>query len=151
LELGDEKVLGEMHGVSLVPTWRGENVRDYVMSEYQKGIQPVERALRYKPDFDYRPWLRHFKAIRVGQYKYHWYSDGADMLFDLASDPGERRNLIAEQPERASEMRSRLESTLLSLQRRDFGDKMRNHGFRNVRWDNVAKLNAWGFYREIEQ
>ncbi len=140
-----------MHGVSLVPTWKDEPVRDFVMSEYQKGIQPVERALRLAPDFDYRAWLRRFKAIRVGSFKYHWYSDGADMLFDLANDPGERRNLINEQPEVATELRKKLESVLLSLKRHDFGDKMRDHNFRNVRWDNVAKLNAWGFYREVEQ
>ncbi len=150
LEIKDDKLWAEMQGVSLVPTWKSETVREYVMSEYQKGIQPVERALRVKPDFDYRLWMRHFKAIRMGQYKYHWYSDGADMLFDLAQDPGERRNLVGEYPELAADLRYRLGSTLLSLKRHDFGDKMRNHGFRNVRWDNVEKLNAWGFYREIE-
>lgn len=151
LEIKSEQVWSEMHGVSLVPTWRSEPVRDYCLSEYQKGIQPVERALRIKPDFDYRPWLRRFKTVRVGQFKYHWYSDGSDMLFDLDKDPGEKQNIIQQHPETASELRAKLEMTLLSLKRHDFGDKMRNHGFRNVRWDNIAKLNALGFYREIEQ
>jgi hypothetical protein len=26
---------------------------------------------------------------------------------------------------------------------------MRNHGFRNVRWDNVDRLRAWGVYRDV--
>jgi arylsulfatase A-like enzyme len=151
LEIKSDKLASEMHGVSMTPTWKGELVRDFVMSEYQKGIQPVERGLRVKPDFDYRRWLRRFKTIRIGQFKYHWYSDGSDMLFDLEKDPGEKRNIIGEHGDMACEMRMRLESTLLSLKRHDFGDKMRNHGFRNVRWDNIAKLSALGFYREIEQ
>ena len=86
----------------------------------------------------------------MGQYKYHWSSDGSDLRFDLAAEPSERRNIISEQPELATEMRRKLESYLLSLKRHDFGDKMRNHGFRNVRWDNVARLAAMGLYREIE-
>ncbi len=150
LEIKGDKIISEMQGVSLVPTWKGEPVREFVLSEYQKGIQVVERTLRLAPDFDYRPLMRRFKTIRVGQFKYHWYSDGSDLLFDLASDPGERHNLIGKQPEVAAELRRKLESYLLSIKRHDFGDKMRNHGFRNVRWDNVARLSAMGFYREIE-
>jgi hypothetical protein len=46
-------------------------------------------------------------------------------------------------------MRKALERFLLSLRRVDFGDGMRNHGFRNVRWDNVERLRAWGVYRDV--
>jgi arylsulfatase A-like enzyme len=150
LGIRSEKLDAEMHGVSMLPTWRGESTRDFVLAEYQKGIQPVERVLRLAPDFDYRPWLRRIKAIRVGQFKYHWYSDGSDLLFDLSTDPGERYNLIGDHPEIATELRKRIESYLLTVKRHDFGDHLRNHGFRNVRWDNMARLSAMGVYREIE-
>ena len=59
--------------------------------------------------------------------------------------------MIAEHPEIARELRKLIESHLLSVKRHDFGDKLRNHGFRNVRWDNIARLGAMGEYREIEQ
>ncbi|MBI4789233.1 MAG: sulfatase [Chloroflexi bacterium] len=151
LDIRSDKLAGEIHGVSMAPTWRGEPTRDFALAEYQKGVQVVERALRIAPlDWDYRPWLRRIKTIRAGQFKYHWYSDGADLLFDVSADPGERHNLIAERPEIATELRKKIESLLLSVKRHDFGDKLRNHGFRNVRWDNMARLSALGAYREIE-
>ena len=150
LDVNSDQLAAEMHGVSMRPTWRGEPTRDFILAEYQKGIQPIERVLRIAPDFDYRPWLRRIKAIRVGPYKYHWYSDGSDLLFDISTDPGERHNLIAGHPEIATPMRKRIESYLLSIKRHDFGDRLRNHGFRNVRWDNMARLSAMGAYRETE-
>jgi len=52
-------------------------------------------------------------------------------------------------PDKAAELRHTLESFLLTLQRNDYGDAMRNHGFRNVRWENVDRLRAWGVYRDV--
>ncbi len=150
LGVSSDRLAAEMHGVSIRPTWHGEPIRDFVLAEYQKGIQPIERALRRAPDFDYRLWLRRIKAVRVGPWKYHWYSDGSDLLFDTSTDPGERCNRIAEHPEIAMTLRKRIESYLLSVKRHDYGDKLRDHGFRNVRWDNMARLGAMGVYREIE-
>jgi hypothetical protein len=115
-----------------------------------KPLQTIERALRHEPNFDYRQWLRCWKAIRTHSYKYHWARDGADMLFDIVADPGERENLINEMPEKATELRNALEAFQLSLPRHGFGDEMRNHGFRNVRWSSVERLRSWGFYRDIE-
>ena len=149
LDIRDEGLRAEMQGVSLAPTWQGQMVRQFVVAEYMKPLQTIERALRHDPDFDYRRWLRRWKAIRTDEFKYHWASDGADMLFDVVADPGERHNLMGVRPEKAAELRHRLEAFLLGLQRNDYGDAMRNHGFRNVRWQNVDRLRAWGVYREI--
>lgn len=151
LNIDDDRVQAEMQGVSLVPTWSGQTVRDFALSEYMKPLQTIERALRYDPNFDYRRWLRRWKSIRTHDYKYHWASDGQDMLFDMTADPLERHNLINQQPEKAAELRQTLEGFLLMLKRCDYGDQMRNHGFRNVRWDNVDRLKAWGIYREISE
>jgi arylsulfatase A-like enzyme len=140
----------EVQGVSLTPTWHGRSVRNFVVAEYMKPIQTIERTLRHDPAFDYRAWLRYIKTIRNHNFKYIWASDGRDMLFDISADPGERNNLAQAQPEIAADLRQQLQDFLLTLRRRDFGDAMRNHGFRNVRWDNVDKLKAWGIYREIE-
>lgn len=140
----------ELQGVSLAPTWHGRPVRDFIVAEYMKPIQTIERTLRHDPDFDYRNWLRYTKSFRDNEFKYIWASDGRDMLFDISADPGERNNLIHVEPEIATGLKRQMEDFLLTLTRRDFGDAMRNHGFRNVRWENVDKLKAWGIYREIE-
>jgi arylsulfatase A-like enzyme len=150
LDIHDKRVQEEMQGVSLAPTWQNQMVRQFAVAEYMKPLQTIERALRHDPDFDYRKWLRRWKAIRTHEFKYHWASDGSDMLFDIMADPGERHNLIDTMPEKTAELRHLLESFLLTLKRHDYGDAMRNHGFRNVRWDNVERLRAWGIYRDIE-
>jgi arylsulfatase A-like enzyme len=147
LDIRDEPVHREIQGVSLLPTWHGNQVRDFVVAEYMKPLQTIERALRHDPEFDYRKWLKRLKMIRTHQYKYHWASNGEDMFFDIQADPGERNNIYGQIPEKVAELRKILENFLLSLQRNDFGDRMRNHGFRNVRWENVDKLKAWGIYR----
>jgi len=149
LGIDDKMVRKEMQGVSLIPTWDDEPVRDFIIAEYQKPLQTIERALRRDPNFDYRPWLRRIKTIRTLEWKYIWYSDGNDEIFNIKSDPGERINLIEEEKSRAKDMRKQLENFLLSIERRDYGDKMRNHSFRMVRWDNINRLKAWGIYREL--
>jgi arylsulfatase A-like enzyme len=149
LNVDDDQLKAEMQGISLVPTWSGQRVRDFAVSEYMKPLQTIERALRHDPDFDYRRWLRRWKSIRTHEYKYHWASDGQDMLFNIAADPLERHNLIDAMPEKVVELRQMLECFLLTLKRCDYGDKMRNHGFRNVQWDNIDRLKAWGLYRAI--
>jgi arylsulfatase A-like enzyme len=150
LRIADPRIQSELQGVSLVPTWEGRTVREFVVAEYMKTLQMVERALRRNRDFEYRPWLRRIKILRDKQYKYHWYSDGRDLLFDMEKDPGERDNIIESNPDIAFEMKQKLESFLLSLERRDYGDRMRNHGFRNVNWANVDRVRAWGIYRDVK-
>ena len=53
-------------------------------------------------------------ALIGDRYKFLSYLDeeraGSDMLFDLAVDPGERHNLVAELPELAASMRTELEA-----------------------------------------
>jgi arylsulfatase A-like enzyme len=139
----------QVQGVSLAPTWQGRTVRSFVVAEYMKPLQTIERTLRHDPDYDFRKILRRWKAIRDQAFKYHWASDGQDMLFDMRADPGERHNLSEQLPDQALQMRKRLEQFLLTLTRADYGDRMRNHGFRNVRWDNVERLRAWGVYRDV--
>lgn len=51
------------------------------------------------------------RMIRTERWKYvHRYPYGPHELYDLAADPGERRNLVAERPPELAELRGRLES-----------------------------------------
>ena len=48
-------------------------------------------------------------AIRAGDWKLlEYFEDGRVELYDLAADPGEKRNLAAAEPARAAELRTRL-------------------------------------------
>ncbi|WP_145372370.1 sulfatase [Maioricimonas rarisocia] len=58
-------------------------------------------------------------AIRAGRYKLiHFYDDDRDELYDLANDLGEQHDLSGEQPQRARELRQRLDAALLEMQAR---------------------------------
>jgi len=149
LEIDDDAVKEEVQGVNLIPVWNDQPVRDFIIAEYMKPLHTIERALRRKINFDYRVWLRRIKVFRTLEHKYHWYSDGQDLLFNIKTDPGERDNIIHKSPEQALKMKDALEKFLASIKRRDYGDKMRNTEFRNVQWDKVDKLKVWGIYREI--
>ncbi len=55
-----------------------------------------------------------FSALRSGDWKViHWYEGDRWELYNLAADPGERRDLAASEPERLRELRARLETWLL--------------------------------------
>jgi arylsulfatase A len=49
-------------------------------------------------------------AIRVGNWKYHAADGGDAELYDLASDVGERNNVVLQHPEVAESLRQRLEA-----------------------------------------
>lgn len=77
--------------------------------------RPREEFVVHFPHYDKDPsgpasaiYLGNFKLIRV-------YETGAVKLFDLAKDPGERHNLAAELPQKASELNQRLTDYLLAV------------------------------------
>ena len=82
------------------------------------------------PDNNERAVLSRFgspdHALIGDRYKFLSYLDeeraDQDMLFDLAADPGERHNLVAELPDVAAEMRTELQDWDVSCARSDAGD-----------------------------
>lgn len=77
--------------------------------------RPREEFVVHFPHYDKDPigpasaiYLGNFKLIRV-------YETGAVKLFDLAKDPGERHDLAAELPPKASELNQRLTDYLLAV------------------------------------
>jgi arylsulfatase A-like enzyme len=67
-----------------------------------------------------RPYLRRLRAIRSDGWKLIWGSDGRHELYHIAIDPGETRNLVAEEPARVAELTARLEVRLAELAGRPF-------------------------------
>ncbi len=80
-----------------------------VVGEYYYPAQIIE----YFPEESHsRPplsaFLRRIRSLRVGPHKLIWGSDGRHELYDVAADPGETRDLIAQEPEIAARLQERL-------------------------------------------
>jgi arylsulfatase A len=57
-----------------------------------------------------------YSAIRSGPWRLvHFYEDGRDELYDLAADPGETTDLATEQPAKATQLRSTLDTWLIDV------------------------------------
>jgi arylsulfatase A-like enzyme len=63
-------------------------------------------------EFDASVYTRRLKAIRVGEFKYIWASDGRDELYNISEDPEELNNLIVTRPEKAKELKALLKERL---------------------------------------
>jgi arylsulfatase A-like enzyme len=49
--------------------------------------------------------------VRVGDWKLiHWIEDDSVELFNLATDPAEKTDVAAQQPDRAKDLRARLDA-----------------------------------------
>ncbi len=106
----------ELAGIAKAPEGTEGGSLVAVLREGQGGkvVRPREEFVVHFPHYDlgYAP----ASAIWLGQHKLvHHYADDSVQLFDLAADPGERRNLAASQPELAKDLRARLESYLRSI------------------------------------
>jgi len=150
LGISNKDIWKHLQGYSLLSAITDEPKRTFAVAEYQSWGILFAYFLRKKvdPDFDWRdPYLwRYQKAYRVGHYKYIWASDGKDELYDLSEDPTEQRNLVAEMPEKASEMKRALEDFLFSIEKRDLGDMAAAHFYDE---EIIRKLKDYGYYRQI--
>ena len=112
-------------GFSLTSALTDKPERTFTLTEYQKSAHVGVRMLsRVDPTMDVRLYMRWLKAFRKGGMKYIWASDRHDELYDLKSDPQEQKNLIAESPEKANELRIEMENFLVSLPHVWYGDNV---------------------------
>ena len=102
-----------MDGVSLRPALEGQTLPP--LEAY------VENTQGHTGDVPLDQWRM---AVRTDTAKYicsPFAEDPREELFDLAEDPGETRNLAAESPDRAREMRRRLEAVNPEVATGEFG------------------------------
>jgi len=152
----EEKYWRTLQGVSLLPTvTENKIVREYTLTEYNS-LQMLSFTWIRHPDFHVGKFFYRLKAIRDLKYKYIWYSNGMEELYDLENDPRETKNIANEKPDIVKKMRSKLEEILLSIDIVDYGDKQviedreRQYGIEKTK-EVYARLKAWGFYRELKQ
>jgi len=57
-----------------------------------------------------------YSAVRSGSWRLiHFYEDDHDELYDLAADPGETTDLATKQPDKAAELRRKLDTWLTAV------------------------------------
>ncbi|MDF1798106.1 MAG: sulfatase [Planctomycetota bacterium] len=139
IELEPERA-AQLAGQSLVPA---------LLGEASWGEQPAVTEVDYEGVYR--------KSLIQGGTKYvrTWAPRLEERLFDLEADPGETRNLVAEQPGRVAELRADL-GRLSSLGGRGWGFVMRNEteltvgiaGLITFRGDALAGLDPLGLELE---
>jgi len=155
LSVKDKEYWKTLQGVSLLPSiTEDQPVREYALVEYNKSVQQFFLIWRKHPNFDIRSFNYRIKALRNLRYKYIWYSNGIDELYDLEKDPEETNNIAREQPDIVEKMKLDLEKLLLSIDTVDYGDipalPSRTSRFGEVAKREYNRLRAWGFYRDIK-
>ncbi len=86
-----------LDGISLLPVLRGQG-------------RPSPRPLYWHYPHYHPGGATPYSAIRDGDYKLlEFYEDGRLELYDLKNDPGEKRNLASERPEKVREFHRRLD------------------------------------------
>ncbi|MBN1825680.1 MAG: sulfatase [Candidatus Eisenbacteria bacterium] len=71
--------------------------------------QPFDEVRRAHPAWDSAPWEREIRAVVETPWKLIAWDDGEKKLFRLDGDPGEERDRLDEEPERAKRLAALLE------------------------------------------
>jgi arylsulfatase A-like enzyme len=116
----------------------------FSFSEYaDDGGYHRHRMLELNPAFNrFRP-LDGLVAVRSARYKYIWAKNGDDEFYDLAHDPQETNNLIAEAPHDLRNMRNALRDWQLSLN--PYPLEIAEKWEENMDPKIVARLQALGY------
>ncbi len=147
--IDDEEANQHMQGKSLLKAIDGEPIHEFIMAEQQKALEPMHLTAKWIPGFDYRVYNRHKKSARTLEWKYIWTCDALDSLYRITDDPDEQKNVIEENPAVAEELRVKMEDLLLSIDQRDFGDRLKHTGHVQVDPEIEKRLKAWGICRDI--
>lgn len=80
------------------------------VSEYATPLHVLPAVIKGRYAYGTTPVLRRLKCIYAADWKYIWASDGRHELYNIRADPGEKKNLIPEVPEKARELHQMLEA-----------------------------------------
>ena len=135
LELCGAKAQNDVEGRSLSPLLRGEpDAQREACSE-----------VRWKFDYD-------IKSLRRTTWKYidsHQREVDAELLYDHAVDPGEKKNLLGSEPARSADLRSGLRARLERA--RVLGAGYERHATSDLPPSEVERLQGLGYAGEEEK
>jgi arylsulfatase A-like enzyme len=102
----------QFQGYSLLPEKLPHRPAQFAVAERRNFSPRLGETFAKYPDFDYTVYERDQTAIRTMTHKYIWASDGRDELYEIAVDPGEKHNMIADHPEQVRALRKMLSEHL---------------------------------------
>ena len=121
-------------GIAQPPEFQGRSLLDFLRSDGSK----IPRDVYSESLYAHRHFgCSHLRSLRMGRYKY--IQGPKPELYDLAADPGERRNLYAGQGSQALALKERL----AALRARFRNPQPR--GQRALDADTVARLGSLGY------
>jgi arylsulfatase A-like enzyme len=97
LDLGPQAVPQPLAGVAL-EAGSGRSGRETAYAEYLEPLPTPETLARRYPHADFSRFSARLRAIYRERWKYVASSTGRATLHDLATDPGERRDLLPQHP-----------------------------------------------------
>ncbi len=117
LDLDRNLALREVQGKSILSLLDRRDERAFAVSERadfdpqsEDGNRKVSYLESTYPSYAWRRLAHNLVALRTLDYKYIWSSEGRDELYDLGQDPTESSNVISTQAQKASDLRSVLET-----------------------------------------
>ena len=114
LDILDMKSKSKISGVNLLP-FDNRIYHKYVFAEYGPPVADITALKRMSPNVESslcNKYNKNLKCIRSDSFKYIITSDEKEELYNLEKDPDESRNVLAEFPEKAEELKSLLTSQL---------------------------------------
>ena len=116
--LGIPEEGGRLHGRALLEGGRATAGPGFTIAErFRPNVSALSAVHQRFPQLDTRPFDIRQKAIRTKREKFVWRSDEVNEFYDLAKDPAEAHNVIAEESDRAEALRRRLFDWLASVER----------------------------------
>ena len=113
--------------------------REYIYAECER---PKNEFADTYPDFDFSVYDRQLLTIRSRDHKFIWSSDARYEWYDLANDPGERRNLIEEPGDLGERYKSELLNWYEALPKSDISEGDEIEIDREVQ----SQLQALGYF-----
>ncbi|MDL5363424.1 sulfatase [Halalkalicoccus sp. NIPERK01] len=107
-------------GVSFHPD-ADTDPREYAIAEYmapQPSMEALEKRVGDLPE-EVSEYDRSLRAIRTTEYKFIRGSDGSRELYHVATDPGERTDVVGENPEIENDLETELDDWLDSFEHAD--------------------------------
>jgi len=101
-----------IHSRSLASARPAVPARSHVVAERYVSAPWASGLMERFPRWRGVPLWRRLRGVQDAEFKYVWGSDGEERLFDLRDDPGETKNVLAEHPAKARELKAILASEL---------------------------------------
>jgi len=116
--------------------------REFVVGEYTAPMPSMAALERHVDDLPESVYTfdRSLRAIRTEEYKLVRGSDGSRRLYDLRTDPGETRDVTADEPETVARLERRLDQWLHTIEQADTDGSVSIEGQRKAQLEQLGYL-----------